>query len=492
MSGEAHESVTDGAHTRSRVRPTLDSLLAAVIAVTGSVSLGMCVFWPAQAQIAVRNQGYIPYSDAPINYRTQDPVDPVALLQKRLDAGTASLAFDEHSGYLRSTLDLLGIPISSQTLVFSKTSFQHEKITPQYPRALFYNDDVYVGAVHQGKALEIISFDPMQGAMFYVLDEHKVDKPVFQRAELDCTQCHIAPGTRGVPGVFLQSVYPTATGSAASRAPFYITDQKSPLKERWGGWYVSGELGDVTMANAVVPAAQTPAESRVASKAPDLEALTAPFEKSPYLLAPGSDQVAMLVLAHQTQMHNLITLTNYQTRLALHALGLSPADAPGALDALPEKQREQIRAPAEQLLRYLLFAKETPLGGLDGERIIRSSEFAREFQAIGVRDSRNRSLRDFDLSNRTFRYPCSYLIYSSAFDALPEPAKGYVYRRLLEILGGQDQGPDFAHLTQQDREAILSILLETKQGLPPEWRAYAHPAEGRSETGSPADTRGKG
>lgn len=370
MSGEASDPVVDGARARSRVRPTRDSLLAAVVAVAGSVSLGLCVFWPAQAQIAVRNQGYIPYSDAPINYRTQDPVDPVALLQKKLDAGTARLTFDDKSGYLRSTLDLLGIPVSSQTLVFSKTSFQHEKITPQHPRALFYNDDVYVGAVHHGKALEIISFDPMQGAMFYVLDEHKVEKPVFQRAELDCTQCHIAPGTRGVPGVFLQSTYPTATGSAASRASFYITDQKSPLKERWGGWYVSGELGDKTMANSVVPAANTAPENRAAPKTPELEALTEPFEDAPYLLAPGSDQVAMLVLAHQTQMHNLITLTNYQTRLALHALGMSSADVPPTLDALPEKQREQIRAPAEQLLRYLLFAKETPLGGLDGQRVI--------------------------------------------------------------------------------------------------------------------------
>jgi len=184
---------------------------------------------PARAQIAVRNQGYVPYSDAPINYRTQPLSDPDALLQKRLDAGKASLVYDQQHGYLKSVLKLLDIPRESQTLVFSKTSFQFSKIAPDHPRALYYNDDVYVGSVHQGKTVEIVSFDPMQGAIFYLLDDQKSAKPVFQRAELDCTQCHIAAGTRGVPGVLLRSVYASQTGSLTPRSPQYITDQKSPL-----------------------------------------------------------------------------------------------------------------------------------------------------------------------------------------------------------------------------------------------------------------------
>jgi hypothetical protein len=124
-------------------------------------------------------------------------------------------------------------------------------------------------------------------------------------------------------------------------------------------------------------------------------------------------------------------------------------------------------------VRYLLFAGETPLGGLNAKQIVASSPFARDFADRGVRDSQGRSLRDFDLHNRIFRYPLSYLIYASAFDALPEPAKGYVYHRLLQVLIGQDQSPDFAGLSPQDRQAILSIVLETKPGLPAEWRDYA-------------------
>jgi hypothetical protein len=174
-------------------------------------------------------------------------------------------------------------------------------------------------------------------------------------------------------------------------------------------------------------------------------------------------------------MHNLITLTNYQTRLALYDLAKANAAGtpPSSLDDLPEAARKQITTPAEQLLRYLLFAGETPLGGLDAKKTLAASPYAREFAAQGLRDSKNRSLRDFDLHDRIFRYPCSYLIYSSAFEAIPEPAKGYVYHRLLQVLTGQDQSPDFAGLSAQDRQAILQILIETKPGLPAEWRDYA-------------------
>jgi hypothetical protein len=450
-----------------------------VIAI--GVAIVACVAVPVAAQIAVRNQGYIPYSDAPINYRSQDLSDPVAQLEKQIEAGKVSLTYDADQGYLRSVLTLLKVPVDTQTLVFSKTSFQYPKISPQHPRALYYNDDVYVGKVHDGNAIEIVSFDPKQGAIFYLLDERKVDKPVFQRAELDCTQCHIAAGTRGVPGVLLRSVFANQTGNLTPRAPSTITDQESPLKQRWGGWYVSGALAKASMANAIAPdqpdgAVATPV-SIGASPVPQLTVLADKTYDPAAYLTPGSDQVALLVLTHQAQLHNLITLTNYQTRLALYALakangGVEPA--PAALESLPDATQRQIKKPADQLVRFLLFANETSLGGLDSKQVIKESAFAREFAARGVRDSKGRSLRDFDLHDRIFKYPCSYLIYNVAFDTLPEPAKGYVYHRLLQVLSGHDQSPDFANLTAKDREAILSILIETKPGLPAEWQDYAH------------------
>jgi hypothetical protein len=423
------------------------------------VSLAACALIAARAQV-VKNQGYIPFGDAPINYRSENLDDPIARLQKQLDSGEVKLEYEAGRGYLRPVLRALRVPVSSQTLVFSKTSFQFPKISPERPRALYFNDDIYVGRVHDAPSLEFISFDPMQGAIFYILNDQPAEHPRFERAALDCVQCHVAANsTRGVPGVMLRSVFTSPSGTQAAGTPSYITGQDSALKDRWGGWYVTGSLGKQThLGNVVLPGGARPEQLDRTSRAnlPDLAGL---IDTADYL-TDYSDIVAHLVLAHQTQMHNLITQTNYQTRLALYA----------GKDA--EAARRQFERPAEQLVRYLLFANEAPLE----EPVAGTSGFAQEFAARGPRDARGRSLRDFDLQRRIFKYPCSYLIYSEAFDAIPQPAKDYVYRRIFDVLSGREQGPEFASLWAEDRQAILEILVATKPGLPEEWKEFVnHP-----------------
>lgn len=430
--------------------------------------IASAIAWPTLAQIAVRNQGFVPFSDAPIHYRTTPIDDPVARLQRRLDAGDATLAFEPNQGYLRSVLEQLEVPVSSQSLVFSKTSFQFRLISPATPRALYFNDDVYVGYVNGGKALEIISFDANQGAIFYILDQKPPTStmpaatPTFERAELDCTQCHVAAATRGVPGVFLRSVHALPTGTQASRSPSFITGHQSPLDQRFGGWYVTGTHGALThMGNAVVRDRANPTVLDRAAGA-NATSLRTPDGAGPSLdtaqyLSTHSDLVAQLVQAHQTQMHNLITLTNYRTRIALHEGG-------GTIGA---EARAAFEGPAEELVKYLLFADEAPLAG----PVAGTSSFAREFSVRGPRDTRSRSLREFDLKTRLFKYPCSYLIYSESFDAIPEPARTYIYSRLLDVLSGRDTSPAFASLTPADRRAVFEIIRDTKAGLPPEWLA---------------------
>lgn len=408
-------------------------------------------------RVVEKNQGFLPFADAPINYRSSELNDPVAKLEKRLERGELKLHYDSRHGYLKSVLDALHISVSSQALVFSKTSFQFPAISPAAPRALYYNDDVYVGQVHDGKFLEFVSFDPMQGAIFYVMDEHRDKHPRFERSEVDCIQCHVAPSTKGIPGVMLRSVFTKPDGTADAAARSFVTGQESPLSQRWGGWYVTAKNGSQGgMANVLISDPQHPEQLDRAAGA-NLVSLAGRFDTSAYL-AGSSDIVALMVLAHQTQMHNWITLTNYQTRLALYKqAGTSPDEIP-----------KRFEGPAEQLVRYLLFTNETPLEA----PIAGTSDFARQFAARGPRDSEGRSLRDFDLQKRIFKYPCSYLIYSEAFDAIPAPAKDYVYRRLFDILSGREQGPEFASLSSQDRRAILEILVATKPGLPREWKRF--------------------
>jgi len=405
----------------------------------------------------VKEQGYVPFADAPIGYRSENLSDPIAKLQKELDRGTVRLEYEPGHGYLRSVLRALKVPVSSQTLVFSKTSFQYPKISPETPRALYYNDDVYVGQVHDGKSLEFVSFDPVQGAIFYVMDEHRVDRPRFERSILDCIQCHVAASTKGVPGVMVRSVYTSPSGAQAAQTPAFITGQDSPIGNRWGGWYVTGRVGSQAhLGNAVLALGATADRFTPGEILPDL---TSRLDTSAYL-TKYSDVVAHLVLAHQTQMHNLITLTSYRTRLALFG---APAGE------VSDKARSQIEGIGEQLVRYLLFTNEAPLEA----PVAGTSGFAEEFAARGPREAKGRSLRDFDLRTRIFRYRCSYLIYSEDFEALPAPAKEYIYHRLFEVLSGRDRSPEYAALPDEERRAILEILLATKPGLPEEWKQFA-------------------
>lgn len=418
-------------------------------------------------QAVIKTEGAIPYSDAPINYRSQQLTDPIAKLEKRLERGEIVLDYDPKFGFLKSVLKALDVPVSSQALVFSKTSFQFPNITPSAPRALYYNDDVYVGRVHDGKFLEFVSFDPMKGAIFYILDDHSSARPVFERSEVDCVQCHVAPATHGVPGVMLRSVHTRASGYEAAGTPSFVTGQESPIEQRFGGWYVTATRGPAAHMGNMTTASAGTAPAAAANRAilPNLLGLV---DTSGYL-AGSSDIVAQLVLAHQTQMHNLITEVNYKTRLALYADQAEEKSGTNS-EELPEALRARIETAAEQLIRYLLFTNEAELD----VRIVGTSGFAEEFAARGPRDRQGRSLRDFDLQKRIFKYPCSYLIYSADFDAIPKPAKEYIYRRLFEVLSGHDQSPEFASLSSEDRRAILEILVATKPGLPDEWKQFVH------------------
>jgi hypothetical protein len=115
---------------------------------------------------------------------------------------------------------------------------------------------------------------------------------------------------------------------------------------------------------------------------------------------------------------------------------------------------------------YLLFEGETPLTDV----VKGTTPFAKEFAQRGPRDAKGRSLRDFDLERRLFKFPCSYMIYSELFDALPDVAHDYIYRRLWDILHGRAGGPAFNHLSEGDRLAIREILLATKPNLPAYWK----------------------
>lgn len=391
-----------------------------------------------------------------VRYASTTPADPVARLQQRLDEGVARLTFDERLGYLPAVLEELKIPRSSQGLVFSKTSLQLVQISPAAPRALYFNDDVYVGAVQGGALMEIAAVDPRIGAVFYSLAQDPEVKPRFQREFFTCLFCHDSAATAGVPGFTLLSVLTDDKGAAIPAAGTVAMSDRTPFTERWGGWYVTGTHGDQrhwgNLTSSHKPDSLRDPKAFIASLNLDaganLKSLRNRFDSSAYL-TEHSDIVALTVLTHQTRTHNLITRANYDVQTALHDDASSPR---------PEATRARVVTAVEPLLRAMLFASEAPLRA----PIAGTTTFASDFTAHGPRDSRGRSLRDFDLQTRLFKYRMSYLIYTDAFDALPQPARDYFYARLLEILDGRDRTREFSTIPADEKQAIFEILRETK------------------------------
>jgi len=426
-------------------------LVTAVVCV--AIGLGICAPG-AQAQLE--------YEGEPIRYHDQPVNDPVARLQARIDRGEVTLPFDRRHGYLPAVLRELEVPVSSQMLVFSKTSLQINRITPQRPRAIYFNDDTYVGWVQSGDVVEISTVDPDQGAIFYTLDQQEVSHPQLVRDKGQCLSCHASSRTQGVPGHLVRSVYPASNGQPHFGSGTFLSDHASPFKERWGGWYVTGRHGEMRHMGNVCSPSRDEAEKLDREAGANRDDLDGLVSVGPYL-QPTSDIVALMILEHQTQMHNLLTLANYTARRVAYQDRVINEALEREANHVSDSSRRQIASVGDKVVKYLLFAGEFPLTSpVEG-----SSGFARDFSAQGPRDRQGRSLRDLDMRTRMFRYPCSYLVYSPSFDRLPESIRSYIVERLLRVLREGDSDPAFQHLRAEDRASILAILEETR----PEWFA---------------------
>jgi hypothetical protein len=425
--------------------------LASLLAVGAALLL-------AAALVAERLEDtiFIPLDHPAILYAGAT-ADPVGRLAKRLATGQLKLDYAPNGlGYLPALLKELGISADSQVLVFSRTSIQVERISPRTPRAIYFNDDSSVGYVQNGEALELTSLDPRQGVILYTLDPVRSPRPVIGRRD-DCLRCHQGPVTLAVPGLLISSLHPSTGRQEHGNA--MMTDHRTPFNQRWGGWYVTGTHGAQThfgnnreLVDPVRPGAASPEGTQ------NVTDLSHWFDTSRYLV-PTSDLVALLVLEHQTRMTNLLIRIGWDGRIAQH-------------DGQVAAQRAQLDAEIDELVAYMLFGDEAPLL----EPVAGVSAFSKTFPQRGPRDKQGRSLRDFDLHTRLFRYPLSYMIYSAAFDGLPVFVRDRIYQRLHDIVTGQDSsasvgGLSLKNLSAEDRSAILEIVRETKPNLPAYWIA---------------------
>jgi hypothetical protein len=418
-------------------------------------ALGFClcvlggIWTPIDAQRAGAfmgspNDPAIRYSTAPLN-------NVVVEVNKQLQDRTVQLRFEGRSGFLRSALEALQIPVDSQLLVFSRTSLQAKRINEGNPRALFFNERVALGWVRDGDVLEVAARDESQGIVFYTLEQRNdvaTGPPQFKRA-FECLGCHLAGDTLGVPGLLMFSTtrpdHPQGFGLPRP------VDHGSPLRQRFGGWFVTGSTGSAPHMGNDAAALDGRASREISS----VEGL---FDSDGYP-ALSSDIVAHLVFSHQTGMTNLLTRASWEARTADPSLHPPFTPTPGQDDRVAVV----MSGVAREVVDYLLFIDETMLT----ERVRGESGFAERFSTIGPRDRKGRSLHELDLNRRLMKYPCSYLIYSPAFDALPPGAKDPIYKRMWQVLSGEERDARYrSALSFADRQAIVDILRDTKKDLP--------------------------
>lgn len=406
------------------------------------------------------------YEHAPINYSVSTPNDALTALQARIAAGTVQF----HGGeleMLQTLLRELGVGVDTQTLVFSRTSFQRSRIRPDQPRALYFSDAVYVGWVPGGLA-EVTAVDPVLGPVFYTFELPSKKGGVAKAVrDTDCLRCHGGAFVREIPGVFVRSVFPDHNGDPLLRHGTLVVDDETPFEQRWGGWYVTGYRGDAAHRGNALSSERgdqlvfTPATIR-----PD--ELSAKFDTSAYL-RPTSDVVALLVVEHQMAVQNSLTHAGFAARRMIayqHGLQKTFKEAQTDEPAY-DSVKSVFASSAQDVVDRLLFRNAAPLP----EGIVGHEGFRENF-AKGAPCSRSgHALKDLRLNGRLFAQRCSYLIYSKSFHALPEPLKARVWDRLDAALRSRDPKDRYAYLPAEEKQRIREILIETHPDAKARWRS---------------------
>lgn len=384
----------------------------------------------------------------PLRYSDQTTTDALSQLAKDWQSGAAKLTGRTPFERVQEVLRALKVPTSSQVLVYSKTSKQNGLIHPGNPRALYFSRDCYAGYV-PGGVMEIIINDAKLGQVFYLIELGNESRtPKVERDTSDCLSCHGTGRTENVPGVMIRSVFPDEDGHPLLSFGSGVITHETPIPERWGGYYVTGQIALPHLGN------RTYADGRKAeAETSDWESLDDHIDVKKYPVNT-SDIVALMVLEHQCQAHNLLTAAsmNYQ-RAHFLSKSIDPDGDPdqGSAGRVAEQA-------AQRIVEWFLFQTEAEMGddGVEG-----SEAFQKEFAASVPRSKNGDSLADFQLNTRLFKNRCSYMIYSDAFNNLPATVKSRVLTRLKTILDAPTCDDEFSSMKLSERRRIATILHDT-------------------------------
>lgn len=418
----------------------------------------------AYALAPLRSQSRDEFENSPINYSATKPNDLITALEAEMATGAFEIAGTEKEK-VAALLRKLKVPVESQLLVFSNTSFQRGRIRPDHPRALYFSDNCYVGWV-PGGLVEVIAIDPMLGPVFYSFDSARRGgaAPRFVR-DPDCLRCHGGAFVRDIPAVFARSVFPDDRGEPLLRFGSQIVDDHTPFTERWGGWYVTGRHGETVHRGNILAAEKDGQLVFPTAKGANVTDLS-PFFGTDRYLTTGSDIVALLVFEHQMGMQNTLTHAAFSCRRMLaYQAGLQrDFKQPVTTEPSYDSVKSVFESETKAVVDALLFKDAAELPTVSG-----AQTFQRAFLSRAERSADGASLRDLDLSGKLFRNRCSYLIYSEMFLSLPETLKRRIYDHLAAVLNAEDPDPRYEYLEAKERRRIAAILRETHPELRARW-----------------------
>ncbi len=384
---------------------------------------------------------------APIRYSDTEPTDALASLAAEMASGKRKVEGETALERLKFVLKTLEIPEESQVLVFSKTSHQNSLIRPENPRALYFSMNAYVGYVPGGK-IEAIVQDSLLGVVFYLIDAGPDGGLKIERDTSTCLSCHGTTVTEQVPGMQIRSVFADADGHPLLTLGTSQVNHETPVAERWGSYYVTGRGSLPHLGNRVYQE-----DGPTAPQAGDLADLGGIIDVSKYPRAT-SDVVALMVLEHQCRMHNLLNAAAMQYRRAYflgHALDAASDPDHGSAGRVAD-------IAAEKIVDCLFYKDEADLGeNLEGDEA-----FQRVLGSRIPKTADGKSLADFQLFHRLFKYRCSYMIYSQAFADLPARVKRALLERMHDVLEGEESTVEW--LKETERKKIGAILAETLPG----------------------------
>lgn len=383
------------------------------------------------------------FTEPPHNYWKQEVRDPFTRIKAELANGERILNTTSEKAFVLDVLKAFNIPATSQILVFSTTSLQLRLINYRNPRALYFNEDVYLGWVPGGK-IEVISIDPDMGGVFHIFNIPRTKEPPIIERSTRCMNCHAGSDVGRVPVLLAKSVIPGPNGGSLDAYRIGETGHAIPLSERFGGWYLTGRH-NIKKHWGNRTGELSPAGLKTTYQEPGSQ-----FNWNRYPVAT-SDILPHLLHEHQVGFVNRAIAATYRARVLL--------DTDNGVDQLSSEARKILDADAQDLARYILFADEAPLpkSGIEG-----NTAFIKDFQRNNRRvSSSGTSLKDFNLKTRIFQHRCSYMVHSLAFTGLPPPLKKRVFHRIGKALNTSNTDPEFAYIPAAEKEAIRRILWET-------------------------------